>query len=198
MHVSVTFRQMEATPALKDHATDKVMRIAKFINKPTDAHIVLSLEKYMHKADITLNTNGLKIRGAEKSEDMYASIDKAIGKIERQLKKYQEKLKRHQPRANDQAFRVKVNVIEGMETEGEVETDNKAQVVRSNEFLTSPMTLDEAVMQMDLLDNNFLVFQNVDSGQFNVIYRRKDQSLGLIETSTDKANMAASAAANVQ
>ncbi len=183
MHVSVTFRQMEATPALKDHATDKVMRIAKFINKPTDAHIVLSLEKYMHKADITLNTNGLMIRGAEKSEDMYASIDKAIGKIERQLKRYREKLKRHQPRSSDQAFRVKVNVLEGLDEE--TEEQSKPTVVRSNEFLTSPMTLDDAAMQMNLLDNNFLVFQNVDTGQFNVIYRRKDDSFGLIETSAE-------------
>ena len=183
MHVSVTFRQMEATPALKDHATDKVMRISKFINTPTEAHVVLSLEKYMHKADITLNSNGLMIRGAEKSEDMYSSIDKAIGKIERQLKRYREKLKRHQPRTNEAGFRVKLNVIEGMDGEADERKESQARVVRSNEFVTSPMSLDEAVMQMDLLDNNFLVFQNVETGQVNVIYRRNDQTFGLIETS---------------
>lgn len=185
MQVSVTFRQMEATPALKNHAADRVQRIAKFISKPTDAHVVLSLEKYMHKADITLNTNGLLIRGAEKSDDMYASIDRAIEKIERQLKRYREKLKHHKPRASDGEYRVRLNVIEGASVEPDDDALDQAAraplVIKSEEFVTAPMTVDEAVMQMDLLDNNFLVYQNAESKQVNVIYRRKDGDLGLIE-----------------
>ena len=195
MHVSVTFRQMEATPALKDFATDKVQKIVKFINKPTDAHVVLSLEKYMHKADISISTNGVQIRGAEKSEDMYASIDRAIEKIERQLKRYREKLKRHQPRASDAPFRVRFNVIEGLAGDEETPSDaTPPRVVKTNEYLTSPMTLDEAVMQMDLLDSDLLVFQNVITNQINVIYRRKDETYGLIEASTDAGQDAAPSA----
>lgn len=184
MQVSVTFRQMEATPALKDHATDRVQKIAKYITKPTDAHVVLSLEKYMHKADITLNTNGLFIRGAEKSEDMYASIDRAIEKIERQLKRYREKLKRHKPRSSSASYHVRLNVLESQELEVPEEQETEPKVVKTEELVTQKMKVDEAIMQMDLLDNDFLVFQSAESEQINVLYRRKDGRYGLIEAVT--------------
>lgn len=196
MQVSVTFRQMEATPALKDHATDRVQKIAKYISKPTDAHVVLSLEKYMHKADITLNTNGLLIRGAEKSEDMYSSIDRAIEKIERQLKRYREKLKRHQPRQSSNPYRVRLNVLDNQADENqtdEMAATLPARVVETEEFDATPMTVDEAIMQMDLLDNKFLVFQNAGTAQLNVIYRRKDGFFGLIEVATGGDKKVASA-----
>lgn len=196
MQVSVTFRQMEATPALKDHATDRVQKIAKYISKPTDAHVVLSLEKYMHKADITLNTNGLLIRGAEKSEDMYSSIDRAIEKIERQLKRYREKLKRHQPRSSATPYRVRLNVIENQNAEPELTelaAEVTARVVETEEFDATPMNLDDAIMQMDLLDNNFFVFQSASTSQINVVYRRKDGFYGLIEVGSVAEKKAPSA-----
>ena len=87
MQVSVTFRQMDPTPALKDHAEDRVQKIAKYVAnlESSDASVVLSIEKYMHKADITINSRGLLIRGSEKSDDMYASIDLVLDKLERQI-----------------------------------------------------------------------------------------------------------------
>ena len=187
MQVSVTFRQMEATPALKDHAADRVQKISKYITKPTDAHVVLSLEKYMHTADITLNPNGIMIRGAEKSEDMYASIDRAIEKIERQLKRYREKLKRHKPRQSDAAYHVRHNILEPADDELENEqteapdSSTQPRVVKSEDIEVKVMSVDEAIMQMDLLDNGFYVFQSAKDGQVNVLYRRKDGHYGLIE-----------------
>ena len=189
MQVSVTFRQMDPTPALKDHATDRVEKIAKYVAdlESSDATVVLSIEKYMHKADITINSRGLLIRGSEKSDDMYASIDRAIDKIERQLKRYREKVKRHKPRQADGNYRVRLNLVEGMPGADE-DVGVPAfspRITNTEEFSATPMSIDEAIMQMDLLDNDFLVFLNALTSQINVVYRRKDNNFGLIEVNTN-------------
>jgi putative sigma-54 modulation protein len=183
MQVSVTFRHLEPTNALKDFASEKVQRIHKLFHKPTEAHVVLSLEKYMHKADVTVSANGLVMRGEEKSEDMYQSIDRAIDKIEKQLRRYQGKLKQHKAR-EDGRFKIRLNVLEPEDTQDatEIPEDHPPpRVIKTREFLARPMTVDEAIMQMDLLHNDFLVFQNGATHEINVLYRRKDGNFGLIE-----------------
>jgi putative sigma-54 modulation protein len=194
MQVSVTFRHMEPTEALKEFAAEKVTRIEKFIHTPTDAHVVLSVEKYMHKADILIKAHGVMMRGQEKSEDMYASIDRAVDKIERQVKRYRNKLTNHKPREG-QAYKVNLNYLEAQkEPDPEPQTDQMPhQIVETKEIEAHPMTVEEAVMQMDLLDNDFLVFLNVVSGEMNVLYRRKEGSYGLIEAPTREPARAAAA-----
>jgi putative sigma-54 modulation protein len=184
MQVSVTFRHMEPTEALKEFAADKVARIEKYIHKPTDAHIVLSVEKYMHKADITIKAHGFMMRGREKSEDMYASIDKAVDKIERQVKRYRNKLTSHKPREGA-AAKVTLNYLESQREPEPPPTpqDNGAlppQIIETKEIHAHPMTVEEALMQMDLMHNDFLVFVNAKDGGMNVLYRR-DGGFGLIE-----------------
>ena len=88
MQVNITFRNMFATDALRNHVTDKLSKVVdKYLDKVTEAHVTLSLERYLHHADINLHAGHFHVRGKEKSEDMYASIDLACDKIERQLKK---------------------------------------------------------------------------------------------------------------
>jgi putative sigma-54 modulation protein len=153
----------------------------------TEAHVTLSLERYLHQADINLHAGPFHVRGKEKSEDMYASIDMAIDKIERQLKKHKERLKSHRP-AHVHAHgpvRVRYEVfaasIDGVAPE----------VIRSDEFLAKPMSVEEALMQMDLLNNDFLVFTRPESSDVNVVYRRKDGSYGLIAPGGESALTAA-------
>ena len=171
MQVSVTFRHMDPTDALKQFAEGKVEKIEKFVHAPTDAHIVLSVEKYMHKADITIKANnGMLMRGQEKSEDMYASIDRAMAKIERQVRRYRDKLHSHKPRNGDSA-KVLLNVFgaPALEPVGEAEaqdTSAETKVVETKEINAKPMSVDEAVMQMDLLHNDFLVFLNDETNAF--------------------------------
>ena len=98
MQVSVTFRHMDATEALKAFAAEKVSKIEKYILTPTDAHVVLSVERHQHRAEINVSANGMRIRGEESSGDMYGSIDAAAQKIERQLKRYRNKLANHKAR----------------------------------------------------------------------------------------------------
>ena len=180
MQVSVTFRHMDPTASLKEFASEKAARIEKYLHSSCDAHVVLSVEKYMHQADITIRAHGVMMRGKEKSEDMYNSIDRAVSKIERQVKRYRNKLTSHKPREGV-AAKVRLNYL-AAEAEPEPElVEVHPQVVESKELDAKPMTVEEAVMQMDLLDNDFLVFVNATSGGMNVLYRKTEGRFGLIE-----------------
>lgn len=181
MHVSVTFRHLDPTDALKEFATEKVSRLEKYLHSTCDAHIVLSVEKYMHQADITIKAHGVMMRGKEKSEDMYSSIDRAVDKIERQVKRYRNKLTSHKPREGV-AAKVTLNYLAASAEPEEKANEVHPQIIESKELDARPMTVEEAVMQMDLLDNDFLVFVNAKSGGMNVLYRKTEGRFGLIET----------------
>ncbi len=180
MQVSVTFRHMDATDALKSFAADKVSRIEKYMHSPSDAHVVLSVERgHLHRAEINLTANGVRIRGQDVSEDMYGSIDGATQKIERQLKKWKNKLASHKPREGH-LMKVSHGVIEAHEP-GALAPEAAPVVVQRQEVDARPMSLDEAVMQMELLHEEFHVFINAQSGAMNVLYRRADGGFGVIE-----------------
>jgi len=182
MHVSVTFRNVEPTDSLKEFAAEKIAKIEKYIHTPTDAHVVLSVEKHRHKADITLKAHGMMMRGKNATEDMYASIDGAVDKIERQVKRYRKKLTDHKSREGH-AAKIKLNYIAAERPFEEPASELPAQITSTKEIDARPLTVEEAIMQMDLMDNNFLVFTNIHTDKLNVLYR-KDDGFGLIEAHT--------------
>jgi putative sigma-54 modulation protein len=190
MQVNITFRGMDPTESLKAYVKEKIEHVEKYFDRSVEAHAVLSLERYLQHADVTITAGHYVLRGKVKSEDMYKSIDEAMDKIERQLKRYKDKLRTAKHRGRDETMQVKVrhDVFEapGADLEESEEWTQGPTVIRSNEFLVSPMTVEEAIMQMDLLNNDFLVFTDVKTGDFNVIYRRKDGHFGLIEAATGK------------
>jgi putative sigma-54 modulation protein len=177
MQVNITFRHLEPTEALKSHATEKVEHVQRYVDRPSDAHVVLYLENLMHHADITLKAGPYLVRGQARSADMYASIDQAAEKIERQLKKHKEKLKSHKaaPMNGFKPVDVRHDVLAA-------ERQPSDRVVKSTTFQAKPMSLDEAILQLDLLESQFFVFQNARDRAINVVYRRGDGNLGLIET----------------
>jgi len=203
MQLNITFRNLASSDSLKEYAQDKVERIHKYLDRAGEAHVVLSLERHLHHADITIQSGAWLLRGREKSEDMYASIDLAMDKIERQLRRYKEKLKTHHGRERVHhrqelmnQLRVRYDVVsipppedgEGVlpvqaERAEQAEPPSGPTIIRTNEFLAKPMTVEDAVMQMDLMNNDFLVFTNATSNEMNVVYRRKDGLYGLIEAS---------------
>jgi putative sigma-54 modulation protein len=190
MQLNITFRHMGPLDSLKSYAQEKVERANKYLDHAGEAHVVLSLERHLHHADITIHSGRFVLRGREKSEDMYASIDLAMDKIERQLRRYKEKLNHHHGRERVhhraellERATVRYDVVQVASPE---ESDDATpRVIRSNEFVARPMVVEEAIMQMDLMNNDFLVFWNTRSKEMNVVYRRKDGHYGLIE-----ANMA--------
>jgi putative sigma-54 modulation protein len=187
MQLNITFRQLDPIDSLKNYTREKVERVNKYLEKAGEAHVVLSLERHLHHADISIQSGSFLLRGREKSEDMYASIDLAMDKIEKQLKRYKEKLKHHHGRERVhhgqetvERMKVKHHVYEGNADHAEV-TNGANKIVRTNEFLAHPMAVEEAAMQLDLMNNEFYVFTNSTTMEMNVVYHRKDGTIGLIE-----------------
>lgn len=191
MQLNITFRHVEPIESLKEYVREKVERADKYLDRAGEAHVVLTHERHLNNADITIQSGSWVLRGREKSEDMYASIDLAMDKIERQLRRYKDRLKNHHGRERVhhrhellQQVKVRYDVVQvPTPEEPAAPAELASRVIRTNEFLAQPMRVEEAVMQMDLMNNDFLVFMNADSNEVNVVYRRKDGHYGLIEAS---------------
>lgn len=181
MQVNITFRHLEPTDALKAHVKGRVEHVQRYIDRPSEAHAVLHVENLDHHAEITVKAGRFLLRGSAKSQDMYASIDQAADKIEKQLKKHKEKIHdRHKANgAEAKPVEVRHDVLDILEHPERP----SHRVVKSTRFEAKPMTLDEAILQLDLLDASFYVFQNAKDHAINVVYRRDDGNVGLIEAS---------------
>ncbi|MDP3236319.1 MAG: ribosome-associated translation inhibitor RaiA [Myxococcales bacterium] len=187
MQMNITFRHVDPIESLKTYAQEKVERVNKYLDTASEAHVVLSVEKHHHQADITIHSGRYMLRGKERTQDMYASIDLAMDKIERQLKRYKERLKEKHGR--DRVHH-RLDLVEQMkwrhqifESAADEASDQSPKIIKKNEFLAHPMSVDEAVVQMDLINNDFYVFTNSTTMEMNVVYRRKDHTFGLIEAS---------------
>jgi len=175
--INVTFRHMEPSKELKSYVEEKVYKVKKYLDSPIDANIVLKVEKFRHIADMTFSIDGNKIKATNESGDMYSSVDLTMDKIEEQLRRLLSRKREHKPDNIKGGNFLDVD-IEGQEKLAESETS----VVQTERADTKPMDIDEAVMQLELSKRNFLVFTNFKSKKINVIYKRKDGNLGLIET----------------
>lgn len=187
MQLAVTFRHMDATSSLKDYAREKVDRINKYFPDPIKAHVVLSTDRgYNHCADVVITLhNGFVIKGGETTEDMYSSIDLVMAKIERQVRRYKEKLRFRRPETIREGKEIRHFVVsEDSPDTVPAESPSGFQIVREQSFVAQPLSAEEAVMQMNLMGNDFLVFLNAGSNDVNVVYRRKDGTYGLIDPAT--------------
>jgi putative sigma-54 modulation protein len=178
MQVTVTFRHMESSEALKAYAAEKLDRLKKYIDEPIVAQVYLTVEKKIrHITEISLTAKGVTIKAAEATNDMYAAIDAVVDKLERQVKRYKERIKAHKP-SEHSGKSVRKTIVEAES----LETQQEPVIIRSETVSVKPMSVDEAVMQMDLMHKEFMVFTNATSDAINVIYRRKDGNYGLIES----------------
>lgn len=182
MQVLVTFRHMDPSEALKNLATEKVMRIKKYLDGASDAHVVFSVDKYMHKAEVTIPFQGIMIHAEEVSADMYHSVDRAVDKMEKQVKRYRNKLLKHRSREGIKR-KIYLKTLEQVTAQDtETVSDLPPTIVEAKDLEVRPMMLDEAVMNMDLMNNDVLVFLNSKTDHVNVLYRKADHKYGLIET----------------
>jgi putative sigma-54 modulation protein len=181
MQVNITFRHLEPTEALKSHVKGRVEHVQRFLDRPTEAHAVLHVENLAHHAELTVKAGRFLLRGTAKTKDMYASIDEAADKIERQLKKHKSKLHDHKSGFVEPVpIEVRHDVLDIIEHPERP----SHRVVKSTAFHAKTMTLDDAILQLDLLGSQFFVFQNARDSAVNVVYRREDGGLGLIEART--------------
>ena len=179
MEISCTFRHMEPSTELRSYVEEKVYKVKKYFDSPVEAHIILKIEKFRHIADMTLSIDGSKIKAVDESGDMYSSIDQAMDKIEEQLRRLMSRKKEYRLE-NIKGSDLLINDVETQE--GHVESG--PTIIKAERVDIKPMDINEAAMQMDMSKRNFFVFSNSKSKSINIIYKRNDGNLGLIETST--------------
>ena len=187
MDVVIKGRNIPVTEALERYATEKVERVARFFDDERSvarAEVELVHERNRaisepEVAEATLFINGSVLKASEASEDMYASIDRMSDKLERQVKRYRgRQIDRWQGQLKN-APDVAPEAVEPFVVEEEEEIGTR--IVRTKQFQMKPMSAEEAVLQLELLDHDFYVFTSADTGDINVVYRRRDGNYGLIE-----------------
>lgn len=171
MQISVTFRQIEPSEALKNYVTDRLSKFKRYLEGPVEAHVVLGLEKFRHLADVTIDSNGRIIKGREENTDMYAAIDLVMDKIDMQLKKFRDKQRGIK---GDRTARTTAAV----EAESE---EAPLPTVRRKQVEVRPLQVNDAVELMQTSGDDLLVFTNVASGGLGIMYRRQDGSFVLVE-----------------
>jgi putative sigma-54 modulation protein len=178
MKISVTFRNTEEEGWQKEYVDERLKKLNKYIDVPADVHVVLTVEKFRNVAEINVTTNGLNLIGKEESKDMHLAIDNAVEKIERQLKKHKEKIRVHKSNSlKDES----VSEIEALPGDVDVAED---KIIETRNVILKPMSIDDAIMEMDSTKNRFIVYRNASSESVNVIYRRDDGGYLLIETNS--------------
>jgi len=180
VQLSIVGRRVEVTDAIREYLEKRLMKLKKYFPRMIDVHVILYTQKINQVAEVTVKANGLVIHGEEKSEDLYASIDKVVDKLDAQLRKHKERLVDHQSKKSkdDRGLNLNISVFEKDDIEG---MRPSPQVIHTKKFTIKPMSVDEAAMQMDLISQEFLVFKNSANERLNVIYRLKDGNYGLIE-----------------
>ncbi|OGP77499.1 MAG: ribosomal subunit interface protein [Deltaproteobacteria bacterium RBG_16_64_85] len=174
-NLNVTFRHVDSSKPLKDYVIEKLGKVQKVVDKPFDAHVTLSVEKYRHIAEVFVTGKGITIKAFESTDDLYSAIDLVCDKVERQLKKYREKRK-EKGQGTFPAPVVSGSSLTIQESEG-------ARIVRSDNFLPKPMSVEEAVHHLDLLQVDVVMFVNQETNQPSVVFRQQDGNIGFTEPS---------------
>jgi putative sigma-54 modulation protein len=174
MKVNVIGKNMEITEALKNIIEKKISKFDRYFNPDVEAKTTLSVQKNRHTIEITIPFNGVILRAEEQNDDMYASLDLAVDKLERQIRKHKTKLEK---RVHGDSLK-----FQGIPKYENTEEDDDIKIVRTKKFAFKPMSAEEAVLQMELVGHSFFVYMNDDTSEVNVVYKRKDGNYGLIES----------------
>ncbi|MFP4975357.1 ribosome hibernation-promoting factor, HPF/YfiA family [Paenibacillus sp. CN-4] len=176
MQFSIRGQQIEVTDALRDYVDKKLSRLEKYFDAPpaTEGNVTLSALRGLHTVEVTIPLPGVMLRAEDRSDDMYASIDAVVDKLERQIRKHKTKLNRK----FRQEGSLKSIFVDNAAPE---EADEELEVVRNKRFTLKPMDVEEAILQMNMVGHNFFVFSNIDTSEVSVVYKRNDGKYGLIE-----------------
>jgi putative sigma-54 modulation protein len=174
MKVIITSKNMNASDHLKQTIESKLDRLGKYFSNDIVANVTLTMEKGRQKIEATINAKGTIFRAEETTNDAYNGVDRIVEKLSSQMSRFKTKLQKKHKDHKELQFE-DLPEVAGEELE-------EMRVVRKKQFDLKPMTVDEAIMQMELLEHTFFVFLNVESDTVNVVYKRKDNDYGLLET----------------
>ncbi len=181
MEVIITGRHVEITPKLKKYVEGRAKKIEKYTAKATQVAFILKTEKYRNIAEIALRVNGQVLKATEETDDMHASVDLAMARLEGQLKKQKDKLVAHHPRHGEAHGDLR-RLVNGREAPPEMPKKTASRIKKRQKQTVELLTMEEAESKLQLLEQSFLLFGNKRSLCLNVLYKRADESLGLIET----------------
>lgn len=172
MRITMNGKNLTVTEDLKNRIEKKLGKMDRYFRQEVDATVRLTQEKNLrYIAEITITVGGIMLRAEETSDDIIKSADRAVDKIERQIRRHRTKLEK---RLHEEV------VIQAEETENSVEEESQ-ELVRVKRFEMKPMTVEDAILQMDMLGHSFFLFQNSETGITSVVYRRNDGNIGMLE-----------------
>lgn len=177
MEILVRGKGVVVTDAMREYAVRKVGRLVEHFERINSAHVLESIEGKTQKVEVQLDGDGILLRGEDRGDDLYAAVDRVVDKLERQLRKYKDRTRRSNPRGNHDHDSIRT--LGQDDRSDEVATTGR--IVRSKRFPIKPVSPSEAVAQMELLSHDFYVFENAETGEVNVLYRRDDGNYGLLE-----------------
>ncbi|MBD3185048.1 ribosome-associated translation inhibitor RaiA [Candidatus Poribacteria bacterium] len=184
MNITISSRHFNMDDRIKEYADKKIHKAETYFDSIMEANMVLSAEKHRRIAEVTISAKRATFHAREVTENIYASIDGVMDKIDKQLRRHKEKIKdkKHDTRMtlSDIPAEEEITEIEDIEEDenGEV---TEAQIIKVNKFAPKPITVQEAVNQIEISGNEFLMFSNSQTNQVNVIYKRTDGNYGWIE-----------------
>ena len=173
--MNVTGRTIKVTGAIKDYLEEKITKLEHFNDHIVSANVILSVEKLRHIAEVTLQTAGSTLHVSEETDDLYKSIDSCMDILARKLKKIKDKNIAKKRSGESLGEIAEKSLLEGVEVSG------GHHVIQVDRYVKKPLFVEEAALELDLLDNDFLVFFNEARKRVNVLYRRKDGNFGLID-----------------
>ncbi|MCP2033349.1 ribosomal subunit interface protein [Planomicrobium sp. HSC-17F08] len=185
---------IEVTPAIREFIEKKVDKIERYFPEGTNATAMVNLKAINHsqtKVEVTIPMKNLVLRAEERHDELYAAVDLIVGKLERQIRKYKTKINRkfRDREGIGMAFasadQMPNPAYDTGDADDEYSEDDDIKIVRTKQFDLKPMDEEEAVLQMNMLGHNFFVFTDAESNGTNIVYKRKDGSYGLIETSVE-------------
>ncbi|MGL5076792.1 MAG: ribosome hibernation-promoting factor, HPF/YfiA family [Waterburya sp.] len=192
MKLLIQGNNIAVTESIHDYVEQKLEKAVKHfqhITSKVDVHLSVARNSRIerkHKAEVTVFANGTVIRAQEGSENLYASIDMVADKIARQLRKYKEK---HLPKKANSQVRpedtIEDNILEADVLDSDRDPELPAKVVRTKYFTMPPMTTEEALEHLQLVDHDFYMFKNSETGEINVIYSRNHGGYGVIQPRSD-------------
>ena len=173
-----TDKKVDLPNKVHAYAEKKVGKLDRYFKADAEAAIVFSVEKGRNNVELTIRSGGTIIRVAESTSDMFATIDAAVSSVERRLRRNKTRLEK---RLRQDAFTRSVDAEE-VSSFAPVSDEEEYRIVRTKRFPIKPMTVEEAILQMNLLGHSFFAFKNTDDdGAFTVVYQRNDGGYGLIE-----------------
>ncbi|MGO8672917.1 MAG: ribosome hibernation-promoting factor, HPF/YfiA family [Capsulimonadaceae bacterium] len=182
--VRVKGKHLEMTDGLREYAQQKLQRLEKYFGNIREAIVIESIDGNMHRVEVTLEGDGMLLRGEERTNDMYVSVDRVVDKLEQRLKKF--KAKHTHLRNHQDSLRTNVSPSNGVGIDGilpaesEPEVDDRPRIVRTKAVTMKPMDLDDAVQMLELTDHDWFVYLDSTTNQTQVVYRRRDGNYGLV------------------